>query len=151
MKKPLYIILGCLLILFCLACYATKKAENEVKAAMQCYDSFILQVAADSIASLYTVDGEAFNNGELIAKGREAIRTFLHSFDGTVQVKANATTIDQVEVNGNTALLTGHYHQTALLLANQEEIKVQGIIETRWARQSNGKWLLTRMETKPQP
>lgn len=120
----------------------------EVKAAMERYNQYVLAMDAESVAASFTADGEVIDRGRSIARGRDAIRKFLASFKGVVRVDENATTIQSVNVQGDTALVTGTYRQKATLLAHQRTIEVEGRLEAEWVRQPTGEWLIRRMRTK---
>ena len=66
-KAPLFI------LLFLTACISYVHRQQEVQDAMQHYDRLIKKMDADSIALLYTEDGDLGG----IAHGRDSIRRYL--------------------------------------------------------------------------
>lgn len=124
-------------------------AEGQVKAAMRRYDQFVLAMNAESIAAMYTQDGELIDAGKTVARTPTSIRAFLASFDGAVRVEENVSIIESVSVTGATAIVTGTYQQKALLLSDKRSVRVQGKFEAEWSCHPDGQWLIRRMRTQP--
>lgn len=120
-------------------------SEKEVVAAMHRYDQLILKKDADSIALLYSPEGELVD----AAKGRDAIRNFLKSF-GDVRVLSNRSTTDTVTVTGDTARLTGMYSQV-VVLNDGDTLHLLGSYQARWVYLPKEGWRIDRMETTPVP
>src|SRR5581483_1283248 len=118
-------------------------------AEMQQYDQFVLKMDSQSIANMFASDGELVNAGRVAARGPENIRKYLMSFDGQVQVQANASHIDSVQVTGDTAVMKGTYSQKALVVATKQVVQASGHLEAEGKRQPNGGWLIERMSTAP--
>jgi len=67
--------------------------QTQIAERIAQYDEFVRTMDADAIANLFTDNGEMWNAGTLVQHGPDAIRTFLHSFDGKVRVESQQTTI----------------------------------------------------------
>jgi uncharacterized protein (TIGR02246 family) len=128
---------------------ATPDYASEVRAAMQKYSDAVRAMNSDAIAAFYTPDGEAWDRGKLNARGPDAIRTFLKSFDGVVRVDSYQTTITSVTIQGEEATITGTYEQTYTLLADGRSGTARGTYTAEWVRQPDGAWLVQRMTTAP--
>lgn len=112
---------------------------------MQRYDRFIQQMAVDSIASLYTVDGDLGG----IAHGRDSIRRFLNTFKN-VRVLAQSSVTSSIDINGDRSIQKGTYRQTALVATN-DTVRVKGEFIANWQWIPSVGWRIKRMTTKPTP
>jgi len=95
---------------------------------MEHYTALIKAVASDSIAAMYTEDGD----------------------DGKVVVDSASTVSDDVEVFGTTAYQWGSFSQVARV-QDQPPGKFSGRYVARWRRTPEGQWKLTRLLMQPAP
>jgi uncharacterized protein (TIGR02246 family) len=128
---------------------AVKDADATVRASIHRYDAMTRAMDADGISALFTNDGEIWNAGHLLGRGPDAIRAYLHSFDGQVHVDAQETTVEHVTVTDATVEVTGRYHQIARMLSDNHGLEIEGKAESEWVRQPDGRWLVRRMSTTP--
>src|SRR5947209_9184873 len=87
--------------------------KDEVDMAMKKYDRLIQEMNTDSIALLYTEDGDLGN----LVHGRDSIRKFLNSFQG-FKVLSQSSTTESINISVDTALQKGTYHQVAVTPKN---------------------------------
>jgi len=125
------------------SCHTKEHRESEIELAMQRYDHLILKLDADSIAMLYTSDG---NLGD-IAVGRDSIRKFLSSFKN-VRVLSQASVTDSINIIRDTALQKGSYVQTDVV-ASKDTVTVKGTYFVRWQWINNEGWRIKQMTTRP--
>ena len=125
------------------SCTAGKHTKDEVEQAMKQYDHLILKMDTDSIALLYTDDGDLGN----MAHGRDSIRKFLAGFKN-MKVISQSSTTDTITINGDTSLQKGLYHQT-VIVAEKDTVKVKGTYTATWLWKQQDGWHIKRMETKP--
>jgi hypothetical protein len=124
------------------ACMGSRHNETSVKTAMQQYDRLILKLDADSIALLYTPDG---NLGD-IAVGRDSIRRFLSSFKN-ITVLSQSSTTTSIQITKDTAVQKGTYTQSDLVNKDTLHVKGEYIATWQWLRKDG--WHIKRMVTKP--
>ena len=110
---------------------------------MQRYDRFIKAVNADSIALLYTPDGDLGN----VAHGQDSIRRFLATFKN-VTVLSMASTTDSIAIQGDSSIQTGTYRQVAVL-SEKDTVHVKGTYRANWQWTPEHGWRIKRMITKP--
>jgi len=126
------------------------ESRQAVIAAMEHYTALIRAVASDSIAAMYTEDGELLEAGMAPLVGPQAIREFLAQFDGKVVVDSASTASDDVEVFGSTAYQWGSFSQVARV-QDQPPAKFGGRYVARWRRTPEGQWKITRLLMQPAP
>jgi len=124
-------------------------ARAEVESALVHYDSLVRRVAGDSIAALYTPDGELLGTGQRTIRGRDSIRAFLASFSN-VRVDSARMTSLAVSVLGDEAVQWGTYEQTATI-AKRPPVHVTGRFVADWVREPAVGWRLRRMLAQPAP
>ena len=95
---------------------------------MERYDSLLVRMNTDSIALLFTPDGDLGK----VAHGRE-----------------QSSTTDSIVIDHDTAVQTGHYHQHTIIPVN-DTVAVKGAFTARWLFVRDLGWQLQRMETVPQ-
>jgi len=117
---------------------------------MEHYTALIRAVASDSIAVMYTEDGQLLEAGMAPLRGPTEIREFLAQFDGKVVVDSASTVSDDVEVFGTTAYQWGSFSQVARV-QDQPPAKFGGRYVARWCRTPEGRWKLTRLLMQPAP
>lgn len=110
---------------------------------MKHYDHLIKNMDADSIALLYTPNG---NLGDIV-HGRDSIRKFLLSFQN-MHVISQSSTTSFIEVEGDTATQKGTYRQT-VYIPGKDTIHVKGAYTANWLWMPPGEWHIKRMITKP--
>ena len=128
--------------IFLSSCNSHHHTEKEIVSAMHHHDELILRLNADSIALLYTPDG---NLGD-IAIGRDSIRKFLSSFKN-IRVLSQASMQESIIINHDTALQKGSYLQRDII-AGKDTVTVAGEYTARWEWTREG-WLIKKMTTKP--
>lgn len=117
--------------------------QQEIVSAMQEYDRLLVSMHTDSIAQLYSPDGEL---GE-IAKGRDSISRFLKKF-AEYRVISNHSVTTQIEMNGDNATQKGHYTQVTVL-PTKDTARLSGQFTTNWIWLSTEGWRIKKMETMP--
>ena len=98
----------------------------------------------------YTPDGEILNPGMDAVRGPEAIRKFLGSFK-EVKVEAAEMLPGAIEIGVNEATQWGTYTQRVRFPDGARPLAVAGRYVADWRRQPDGRWLLRRMLTQPDP
>ena len=137
-RYGLFVIIATLI----LSCHERDK-KLEIESALKTYDHLIWTMNADSIALLYTVDGQL---GE-IARGRDSIRRFLSTFTN-VKVLSVHSTSEKIVINKDTAIQSGRFNQTALI-NNKDTARPKGTYEAIWVWTKGEGWKIKRMTTTP--
>ena len=139
-SKSIFFILGfsCLI-----SCHTEQHDKKSVEAAMKLYDHLIKKMDTDSIALLYTVEG---NLGRTV-HGRDSIRKFLSGF-AAFHVLNQSSASNSVKISGDTARQEGNYRQT-VILPSKDTVTVSGRYDAVWLWTRNSGWLLRSMETTP--
>ena len=122
--------------------------QTQIAERIAQYDEFVRTMDADAIAHLFTENGEMWNAGTLVQHGPDAIRTFLHSFDGKVRVESQQTTIQRIVVTGRSATVFGTYRETARKLDDNSVVTATGEIRSIWVP-CHESWCIERVETTP--
>ncbi len=135
-------ILGLTITLFS-ACRSKEHNAESVEQAMQKYNRYILKMDVDSIALLYTPDGEL---GKM-ARGRDSIRRFLENFK-KYKVLSQVSKTNLININRDTALQSGLYTQKVIVPVN-DTVTVKGLFSTKWIWMDSTGWHIQRMETTP--
>lgn len=120
-----------------------KHQQQEIIAAMQEYDQQLMQMNTDSIAKLYSPDGEL---GE-VAKGRDSISRFLKKF-AELKVLSNHSQTTQVAINGDSAIQQGTYKQVTIL-PTKDTARLSGQFTAKWIWLPNEGWRIKKMVTIP--
>ncbi len=113
----------------------------EIETAMQRYNRLIQKVDADSIAAIYTVDGELGDE----VKGRDSIRRFLTKFKD-IKVLSQRSATAFISLGSDTAMQKGSYWQTAVL-PKGDTVQVSGTFTATWLYTTDG-WLIRKMQTR---
>ncbi|PWU05107.1 MAG: hypothetical protein C5B52_00245 [Bacteroidetes bacterium] len=142
-KTYLFAFFFLILTLLFMSCKSSKHNEDGVKEMMSHYDHLILKVDADSIALMYTPNGEL---GDM-AVGRDSIRHFLAGFKNVKVIAQNSTTTSLV-INKDTAIQKGIYTQGDII-NEKDTVHVKGEYIARWEWINGEGWRIKRMETKP--
>ena len=142
MKKtfPLYIAL-CLLMI-CIAWIPPHK-NQEIESAMNQYNRYILSMNTDSIASIFTPDGDLGD----VAHGRDSIKRFLYRFK-EFRVLSQTSATNMISLSGDSALQKGMYWQTTIVPPN-DTVHVKGSFTTRWIWLNESGWRIKRIDTQP--
>lgn len=132
------------MLLLLAACVSYVHRQQEVQDAMQHYDQLIKKMDADSIALLYTADGDLGG----IAQGRDSIRRFLSSFKNVRILEVTSTT-DSLAMTGDTAFQSGHYKQSGVM-NKKDTFHVSGGYHAQWVwiKKEEG-WRIKKMSTQP--
>jgi len=123
--------------------FAQYKTRMAVDSAMKRYDHLILGMNADSIAQIYTQDGEL---GKM-AKGRDSIRNFLQGFKN-FRVLSQTSETNSISLEGDSALQKGTYRQT-VIIPSKDTVTVKGNFTAFWIWNPVYGWQIRRMETQP--
>lgn len=126
-----------------ISCRPKERSKESVEQAMKTYDRLILHMDVDSIAWLYTADGEMGK----VAKGRDSIRSFLESFK-KFKVLSQVSKTNLISISKDTALQSGLYTQKVIVPVN-DTVKVRGLFSIKWLWQDSTGWHIRRMETQP--
>ncbi len=118
-------------------------SRESVTAAMGQYDRLIKKMDADSIALLFTKQGELGT----MAHGRDSIRAFLKGFKN-VEVLKQTSAIGFLKLKNDTALLKGTYWQTDLV-DQKDTIHLKGNYIANWVWLKNEGWHLQKIITTP--
>jgi hypothetical protein len=138
--QPFYLIAA--VVLF--SCKNTEPGKDKegVEAALKQYDHLLKKLDGDSIALLYTADGDL---GDKV-HGRDSIRRYFASFKN-VAVLFQMSASESVELKVNAAIQKGHYNQTALV-DGKDTIKAKGEYMAYWLWTPKEGWRIRRMITK---
>ncbi len=118
--------------------------NNEIESAMKRYDYFLQKVDADSIASLFTIDGDLGKQ----AHGRAAIKNFLSQYKDINVLSQKSTTLS-IEIAGDAATQKGTYKQSDILPSSKDTLNVSGTFTTDWIWDQYAGWLIKSIEAKP--
>ena len=131
------------MLLFLTSCVSYVHRQQEVQDAMQHYDRLIQKMDADSIALLYTADGDLGG----IAHGRDSIRRFLSSFKNVRVLEVTSST-DSLTMTGDTAFQSGHYQQSGVI-NEKDTFHVKGSYHAQWVWiKKEGGWHIKKMTTQ---
>jgi len=141
--KNIALFFACFLIISC------ANRQVEIENAMKHYDRLTFRMAGDSLADIYTSDGELGGKGMKTYVGRDSIRKFLKSFDpASITLISNSTKIDSLVFKGDTAVVKGSYEQKAKL-AQGDTGTYNGTFTATWMKGEGDKWLIRKMYTIP--
>jgi hypothetical protein len=108
---------------------------------MKQYDHLILKTDGDSIAMLYTPDGELGK----AAKSRNQIRNFLYNFRH-YKVLHQLSSIDSLVISGDTAFVSGIYNQKVIVPVN-DTVSIKATYASKWEWLHKDGWHIRRMDT----
>lgn len=122
----------------------------DLTTALATYDRLILKTDADSIALLYTIDGDLGNK----AHGRDSIRTFLLQFKD-FKVLEQHSTIDSISAGQDTGFIAGHYQQRVIVPVKDslnpahihDTVTAKGSFRSTWIQVPEYGWQIRKMET----
>ena len=135
---------GLFSVIFALASCGARHSEKEIEDAMTHYDRLIYKMDADSIALLYTNDGDLGT----VAHGRDTIRKFLSSFKN-VRVLSQSSITTSIEMKDDTAYQKGTYAQVALM-NGKDTLHANGTYAACWHWIPQEGWRIKKMETQPE-
>jgi|SRR5690348_1671352 len=138
-KKNLLLWISCIMLVAC----NNLHSQRGVELAMEQYDHLIKEMNADSIALLYTPDGDL---GDIV-HGRDSIKSFLASFKG-IRVLSQHSISGSVKISGDTAVQNGTYYQTAVV-NNNDTMRISGEFNAVWYWMTPGEWHIKKMMTIP--
>jgi uncharacterized protein (TIGR02246 family) len=146
---PLFIVLTFALLLSgaCTTAAIRHDDRADIIAAMHRYDEALLGPVEATVA-MYAPNGELLLPGMAALHGPEAIRAFLAPLAAAVKVESVTTTVDAVEVHGNTAYAWGAYDQK-VTPTGKATAEYKGRIITEWQRQPDGRWMVRRIMVQP--
>lgn len=110
---------------------------------MNQYDHYIQTTDVDSIALLFTPDGDL---GKM-AHGRDSIRKFLDKFK-SIKVLSQTSTTESINNIRDSSIQKGRYHQTAIVPVN-DPVTVKGNILPPLGWLPKADYHLEKMETTP--
>lgn len=125
----------------------TARDSVAVVAALERYTGFVRRQASDSIAALFTPDGQLLDASRPPITGPTAIEAFLDSFRA-YHVLADTMTQSTLLLQGDSAVQTGRFRQLVQLPAG-DTVVAQGGFRIVWARDGRGDWRVRRMGTAP--
>jgi ketosteroid isomerase-like protein len=131
-----------LFVLLIASCWR-RHESGEIESALKGYDRLIQKMDADSIALLYTTDGDLGG----IAQGRDSIRKFLSGFKN-VRVLSVSSTSEKIELNADTAIQLGRFNQVALVNGT-DTLRPKGTFTAKWIWTKEEGWKIRSMNTKP--
>lgn len=117
--------------------------KKSVELAMKQYDHLIKKMDVDSIALLYTPDGDLGS----LAHGRDSIKKFLSTFKN-LRVLSQLSTTKFIEIHGDTSVQKGDYRQI-VLIQEKDTVKVKGEYIATWLWMPQDGWHIKRIITKP--
>ena len=121
----------------------------QVEAAMRRYNRFMRVGPPDSVAGMFTQDGELDEPREAVHEGRAAIRHFFAPLaSAEVRIESATTTTQALQLFGSTVLLWGEYVENAGEVG-RPSVSYRGRFVAEWARQADGRWLLHRLMIQP--
>jgi ketosteroid isomerase-like protein len=133
------------------ACAAPSMAQarRELDSALVHYDSLIRWTQGDSIAAMYTPDGQMLGTNVATVQGPDSIAHLLARYAAfhvdSEDMRPEATTIADTE-----AIQWGTWRQ-AVTPPGRDMVHVQGRFVAHWIRGCDGRWRLRRLLTQPTP
>lgn len=120
--------------------YAQVVTKKGVEDAMKKYNHFLETMQVDSIAGLFTENGDLGN----MARGRDSIARFLAKFS-SYKVLYQRTTTDSIKLGEREANQFGKYNQRTII-PPADTVTVSGFYVASW-RLIGDKLFLQRMDT----
>lgn len=117
-------------------------------AATQHYADVLKGSSADSVAAVYTLDGQLMLPGMEPLKGRDAIRKFLTPLVDATAVESVQLDVDSVVLNALSAEQDGHYRQRAGPRGGAAQ-DYKGRFHATWRFEPDGHWRLSRLTMMP--
>jgi ketosteroid isomerase-like protein len=127
------------------ACAQT--AGVQIIAALERYRVAVLESDIEQIVSRFTEDAQLAQGSEPVVQGRTTIRALLNAQRNS-KVVAYDLHVAATRVHGSSAIQNGVYSQR-VISEQHESILERGVFEVQWARQQDGSWLISRLQTDP--
>ncbi|HUK63870.1 MAG TPA: nuclear transport factor 2 family protein [Dongiaceae bacterium] len=121
----------------------------QLDAATARYAGFVHAMAADSIAAMYTPDGEMLGTGMHAIQSPDSIRAFLAAFTN-VKVDSQAMNREAITIGDTVSVVWGTYTQVATVTGHPP-VHVAGRFVAQWVRRAGEPWKIRRMLTQPAP
>jgi len=119
---------------------------EQIIAALERYRVAVVELDLESEVASFTEDAEVSQGNEPVVQGRPTIRALRQSQAGFKVVAYDLRTT-ATRVQGQVAIQNGFYSQR--IISPQHESKfVNGVFEVQWSRQSDGRWLISRLHTE---
>jgi ketosteroid isomerase-like protein len=142
MRRTTGTVLG---VLGCLAMGCRPSPAREIDLKLARYNRYLHGMQGDSIALLYAPDGEMLATGRAPLRGPAAIAAFLSSFTN-ITVDSSAMATDSLVMTDSGAVQYARFYQRATP-AGRPSVEAYGHILALWQRQSDGHWLIRRLQT----
>ncbi len=139
--RPIHLIFLFFVALFIWQCATLKPNSLGIESALNHYDNLIKKVDGDSIAMMYTLDGDLGNS----AHGRAAIKKMLDGFK-TFKVLEQKSTSNSIQIKGDSALQKGFYNQVAVVGKDTYRIKKPFTVHWNWVNKKE--WLIKRFDAE---
>ena len=117
--------------------------KQEIESAMNQYNRYLVSMNTDSIASLFTPDGDLGG----MARGRDSIRRFLMRFKD-YKVLSQKSSTETISISGDSATQKGMYWQITVV-PPRDTVHVKGNFTASWIWLAHEGWKIKRMETQP--
>ncbi len=117
--------------------------KQEIESAMNQYDRYLVSMNTDSIASLFTPDGDLGG----MAQGRDSIRRFLLRFKD-YKVLSQKSSTETISISGDSATQKGMYWQITVV-PPRDTVHVKGNFTASWKWLAHEGWKIKQMETQP--
>lgn len=127
----------------------SREDDMRVTLALQKYQLATLRMDTPAVVALFTPDATIAHELQTPIAGRDSIRRFLESF-AKYKMRAYTMIVTSKFVVGDSATQTGTYEQT-VRPPDGKEVHVRGTFNAVWARQSDKRWLLSRLRTASRP
>ncbi len=131
----------------CRSAPPTVATTQSLQDALDHYSQLVEGMQSDSIAALFTADGELGAAGQPAVVGPGAIAAHLHTFD-QYRVLSERLMVDSSAIIADSGFQRGHYAQTVILPAG-DTVTVSGRFTVEWLNDGHGKWRVRRMGTAP--
>jgi uncharacterized protein (TIGR02246 family) len=125
------------------ACAQT--AGEQIIAALERYRVAVLELDIENMVSSFTEDAQLAQGSEPVLQGRTTIRALLNAQRNS-KVVAYELHVAATRVQGSTAIQNGVYSQR-IISEQHESTLARGVFEVQWARQQDGSWLISRLQT----
>lgn len=119
--------------------------ESQVNASLERYRKLTLAQDIDRVADMFTPVGELSEGSDKPLVGQEQIRSFLKGL-GTYRIQDYSLNATSTKLESGEVTQLGTYSQ-AVTTPIGTVVNAAGSFEAKWQRQSDGRWLLTRMHT----
>jgi len=136
-------------VLFLGACASKPDPRPRLEAALARYARLSTAMAHDSVAALFTEDGELAGGGPAPLVGPAAIAAFLHTFSG-YHVLEDELVADTTRIVADTAWQDGTYRQR-VVIPSGDTVQVSGRFRITWRDLPGAGWKIRRMETYRPP